>query len=298
MARYEHLRLVRLPEQLERRKTGGGGRPPERDPADHSRRLREELDEAVAVQRQRRRPDVIDPSLILRVQMTGSLLEEQWEQLGLTVLSSDIDRTLVLFSSADEMTEFRQRLNAYAGGAPAGQKYPPYVSFIATIESIGVVEPRDRIGLRLREDGFNDPEDFAEGAEFLLDLELWDVGRRELRERKLQQIADYVVARGGEVYDRYVGPSISLLRIKATGTLVRTLLAIEDVASIDLPPVPEIVAGEALDLTLEQLPERTAVGEDVPIVGIIDSGVNAHPLIDDILVGAIGVPAALGSADD
>lgn len=298
MARYGHLRLVRLPEQLERRKTGGGGRPPNRDPADHSRRLRAELDEAVAVQRQRRRPDVIDPSLILRVQMTGSLLEEQWEQLGLTVLSSDIDRTLVLFSSADEMTEFRQRLDAYARGAPAGQKYPPYAGFIATIESIGAVEPRDRIGLRLREEGFNDPEDFAEAAELLLDLELWDVGRHELRERKLQQIGDYVVARGGEVYDRYVGPSISMLRIKVAGTLVRALLTIEDIASIDLPPVPEIVAGEALDLILEELPERSAVGEDVPIVGIIDSGVNAHPLIEDILVGAIGVPATLGSADD
>lgn len=298
MARYEHLRLIRLPEQFERRKTGGGGRPPDRDPAGHSRRLRAELDEAVAVQRQRRRPDVIDPSLILRVQMTGSLLEEQWEQLGLTVLTSDIDRTLVLFSSADEMTEFRQRLDAYAGGTPAGQKYPPYAGFIATIESIGAVEPRDRIGSRLREEGFNDLEDFAEGAELLLDLELWDVGRREVRERKLQEIGDYIAAHGGEVYDRYVGPSISLLRIKATRTLVRNLLTVEDVASIDLPPVPEIVAGEALDLTLEVLPERTAVGDDVPIVGIIDSGVNAHPLIEDILVGAIGVPAALGSADD
>lgn len=144
MARYDHLRLVRLPAQLERRKTGAGGRPPDRDPAIHSQRLRAELDEAVVIQRQRRRPDAIDPSLILRVQMTGSLLEEQWEQLGLTVLSTDIDRTLVLFSSMDEMTEFRQRLDAYAGGTPAGQKHPPYVGFIATIESIGPIQPRDQ----------------------------------------------------------------------------------------------------------------------------------------------------------
>ncbi len=118
MPRYEHLRLVRLPEQFERRKTGGGGPPPKRDPMGHSQRLRDELDQAIAVQQQRRRPEFIDPSLILRVQMTGALLEEQWEQLGLTVLSSDADRTLVLFASADDMTEFRQRLAAYAQGAP------------------------------------------------------------------------------------------------------------------------------------------------------------------------------------
>ncbi len=132
----------------------------------------------------------------------------------------------------------------------------------------------------------------------VLDLELWDLGRRDLRDRKLDQIAAYIEARGGETYDRYVGPSISMLRIKTTGALVRTLLTIEDIASLDLPPVPDIVTGEALDLTLEELPERNVVGDDLPVIGIIDSGVNAHPLIEDILLGAIGVPETLGSADD
>ena len=297
MARYDHLRLVRLPAQLERRKTGGG-RPPVRDPAGHSQRLRTELDQAVAVQQSRRRPDYINPSLILRVQMTGALLEEDWERLGLIVLSSDADRSLVLFSSTDDMAEFRQRLDAYSRGAPVGQRNPAYATFVSGIESIGAVEPRDRIGLRLRADGFNDLADFVDDTEMLFDLELWDLGRRELRERKLEQIANYAGARGGEVVDQYVGPSITMLRVKATGALARTLLAVEDVASLDLPPVPEIVTGEALDLTLEQLPEMNVVGDDAPVIGIIDSGVNAHPLIEDILVGAIGVPEALGVADD
>ncbi len=298
MARYDHLRLVRLPEQLERRKTGGGGPPQDRDPAQHSQRLRTELDEAVAVQQRRRRPDYINPSLILRVQMTGALLEQDWERLGLTVLSSDADRTLVLFSSTDDMAEFRQRLDAYSRGALDGQRNPAYAAFISTIENIGAVEPRDRIGLRLREDGFNDLDDFVDQLEMLLDLELWDLGRRELRERKLEQIVTYVEARGGAVFDQYVGPSITMLRVRVTGAIARTLLAIEDVASLDLPPVPAITMGAALDLAFDQLPEMTPLGEDAPVIGIIDSGVNAHPLIDDIFLGAIGVPAALGVADD
>ena len=298
MARYDHLRLVRLPERFERRKTGGGGRLPDRDPAGHSQRLREELDEAVAIQQQRRRPDYINPSLILRVQMTGALLEEDWARLGLTVLSSDDDRTLVLFASTDEMAEFRQRLEAYSQGAPEGQKNPAYAAFVATIETIGAVEPRDRIGLRLREDGFVDLTDFADDAEMLLDLELWDLGTRVLRERKVTQIADYVTSRGGEVVDQYVGPSITMVRVRISGALAQTLLTIEDVASLDSPPEPDIVTGEALDLVIEQLPEMNVVGDEAPLIGIIDSGVNAHPLIEDILVGAVGVPEALGVADD
>ena len=41
MARYDHLQLVRLPEQLERRKRRGFGAAPERDRPEHLRRADE-----------------------------------------------------------------------------------------------------------------------------------------------------------------------------------------------------------------------------------------------------------------
>src|SRR5579863_3862146 len=145
MPHYEHLRLVRLAEQFERRKHGGGGPPPQRDPRTHSARLSVELDNTIAAQRARRRPEFVDPALILRVRMAGALQEGAWEGLGLTVLSSDADRSLVLFADTDDLRDFRQRLNVYAQGVPAGQINPAYAAFVANIESIGGVEPRDRI---------------------------------------------------------------------------------------------------------------------------------------------------------
>jgi len=166
MARYDHLQLVRLPERFERRKTGGGGGPPQRNPDQYSQKLRTELDQAVATQQRRRRPDAINPALILRVRMTGALQEEEWNRVGLTLLSSDEDRTLVLFSSTDEMAAFRDRLQAYGRGTPAGQKNPAYAAFIAAIESISAIEPRDRIGMRAREDGFVDVDDFQAGTDY------------------------------------------------------------------------------------------------------------------------------------
>lgn len=297
MARYDHLELVRLPEQLERRKHGGGGAPPARDREHHSNKLRDELDAATQEQRRRRKPEFIDPSLILRVQMTGALLEEQWAQLGLTVLSSDADRTLVLFASNEEMQDFRARLDAYQRGAPPGQKHAPYNNFVAGIESIGSVEPRDRIGPRLREDGFTALDDFVPQTSYLVDVELWDLGERRLRERKIEDVIRYVEARAGEVLDRYVGPSISMFRARLTGDLMHTLLTIEEVAAIDLPPAPDVTTAEALDLTLADMPPLNALDDDAPLIGIIDSGVNDHPFLTDIIAGEIAVPADLGTAD-
>lgn len=297
MPLYEHLQLVRLPERFERRKAGGPSRPPQRDPASHSARLGAELNQAIQTQQRRRRPEFVDPSLILRVQMTGAPLEEEWNSIGLTILSSDEDRTLVLFSSTDDMATFRERLAAYGRGTPPSQKAPSFNAFISTIQSIGVIEPRDRIGVRAREGGFTEPTDFQAGTGYTVDVELWDMGRREVRERKLNQIVDYVEAHAGEELDRYVGPSITLVRFLCDGAIVQAILGIEDVAEVDLPPSPDITAGELLRMELAELPPISDVAQDAPLIGIIDSGVNDHPLIEDIIVGAIGVPDTLGTAD-
>jgi hypothetical protein len=298
VARYDHLQLVRLAERFERRKHGGAGPPPSRDLTTHATKLRTELDTAVEIQQRRRKPEFVDPSLILRVQMTDSPMEEEWERAGLTILSTDADRTLILFASTDEMREFRARLDAYQGGPTARQKHAPYYAFIGTIEAIGSVESRDRIGVRFREDGFVEASDFQPQNSYVVDIELWDFGIRSLREWRLDQIAKYGETRNGEVLDRYVGPSITMLRARVSGALLQTLLTVEDIASIDLPPQPDVTTGVALDLVLDEVPPLNSVPENAPVIGIIDSGVNAHPFLEDILVGAIGVPSTLGTADD
>lgn len=297
MARYDHLRLVRLPEQLERRKHGGG-QAPDRDAPAHGGRIRAQLDTVVETQKRRRRPDAVNPSLILRVQMSGPLLEPEWEKVGLTVLSTDPDRTLVLFSTTDDLSEFREKLAAFSRGAPEGQKGPSFAAFIGGIESIGDVEPRDRIGARLKEEGFNTEDDFLVEETYRLDIELWDLGRRDQRTRSLGEIIAYVEAREGQVLDQYVGPSITMLRIEATGALIRTLLTVEEIAEIDRPPQPDLETAELLQLTLADVPPIGIEGDDLPVIGVIDSGLNAHPLLDDIVVGSIGVPASLGTADE
>ena len=107
----------------------------------------------------------------------------------------------------------------------------------------------------------------------------------------------YVEARAGDVFDRYVGPSISMFRARLTGELVRTLLTIEEIAAIDLPPAPDVTTAEALDLTLANAPPLNALGDDAPLIGVIDSGVNDHPFLANVIAGSIAVPENLGTAD-
>lgn len=297
MARYDHLRLIRLPTELPRRKKPGFGSPVTRSPREHSVRLTNELAQAVDQQVARKRPGIVDPSLILRVRMTEGLLEQDWHNAGLELLSSDPDKTLVLFSSSGDLAHFRRQLTAFGGDVPAGQKNPPYAGFVSGIESIGTVEPRDRLGLRLREEGFSDLDDINPEAQMLLDLELWNIGAAQVRDAKLDELTELIEQQGGYVHDRYNGPAISLLRIEVSGHLLISLLSIEVIATIDLPPQPDTFTRDALELNLADLPTVEII-ENAPVIGILDSGVNAHPLLEGVVVGAIGVPETLGAADD
>ncbi|MFZ7063940.1 S8 family peptidase [Pseudomonas aeruginosa] len=297
MAHYDHLRLIRLPTELPRRRKPGFGSPVPRSPKEHSARLTDELLKAVDQQVARKRTGIVDPSLILRVRMTEGLLEQGWHNVGLELLSSDPDKTLVLFSSSGDLAHFRRQLAAFGGDIPDGQKNPPYAGFISGIESIGAVEPRDRLGIRLREEGFGDLNDIDPDAQMLLDLEIWNIGAAQIRGAKLDDLTELIEQQGGTVYDRYNGPAISLLRIEVSGRLLINLLSIEVVAVIDLPPQPDTFTRDALELNLTDFP-AVSILENAPVIGILDSGVNAHPLLEGVIVGAIGVPENLGAADE
>jgi Subtilase family len=154
------------------------------------------------------------------------------------------------------------------------------------------------MGVRLKEEGFNRVEDFVAGETYRLDVELWDLGRRDQRIRALEEISAYVEAREGQILDQYIGPSITMMRIEADGALIGTLLTIEEIATIDRPPQPDLEVAELLQMTLADVPPFELDGDDLPVIGVIDSGLNAHPLLEDIIVGSIGVPETLGTADE
>lgn len=297
MAEYEHLPLLRAEVNRERRKRQGFGSAPKRDYRAHGLTVRTQLEAAVNELR-RRLPAGVDPSLILRVRMEGTTAEDAWEAAGLTVLSVDADKTLVLFSSDEEMSEFRQRLAAYQGGPPAGQVSAPYTGLVACIREVGTIRPEDRIGPLLRAESFVRPDDFADDETYSIDLELWDLGTRALRETKVQQIDAYLQNEGGELLDRYLGTSLTLLRIRARGATVKGLLDVPDVAALDLPPMPDAGISDLLELPLEAFPAPEPPPEGAPSITVVDTGLTAaHPLLAPAVGETIGVPPMI-RADD
>ena len=296
MPRHEHLPLLRLPETLERRKTGFPGPTPRRG-GGYGGEVRRQVEEAVEAQQRNRPPQFVDPSLILRVQMQGMLLESDWEALGLTLLSSDDDRNIVLFSSQGDLTAFRERLEAYDGAIPDGQRTRRYEGFVTRIENVGTLEPRDRLGIRLREAGFTEATDLQNDEAYLVDVELWDFGSRAARERKARQIEEFITGQDGEVFDLYLGPSITLMRVRARGQTLRPLLFVPEVAFIDLPPEPDIGAADLVQMDLENAPEILPPDDDAPLIGVLDSGLNDHPFLEGAVLARLGFPAELGTAD-
>ena len=297
MPRYEHIEMARLPERLPRRKKPGFGVIPTRESGTHGARLTRELGTAIAVQQAARRPEFVDPSLILTVQMTGALQENEWERMGLRVLSSDSERTLVLFASAVEVQEVQRRIAAYSAGTAVNRANPQYAGLVANIETITNVRPHDRIGKSLRQAGFATPDDFVRDQEYVLDIELWDIGLRGLRERKLNEVRMLIHNLGGVELCRYLGPSISMLRLRGSGQLVQAVLEVVEIASVDLPPQADSDTSDLVAIELADLPELLPDAEESPLIGVIDSGISAHPLLQGAVVAQIGVPENLGTAD-
>lgn len=296
MAQLDHLQLIRLPQTFSRRKTGFPGPKPERE-AGYGRRVRTDVEAAIDAQVRHRPVEFVDPSLILSVKMDGMLLEDEWSALGLTLLSSDEDKNIVLFSSAGDLAALMQRLEAFDGPIPEGQAARRYDGFVSRIDGVGTLSPRDRLGVRLLEAGFTEVEDLEDGQVYIVDIELWDFGARAARERKANEIEAFITAQDGEVYDVYIGPSITILRVSALGRVLRPLLSVPEVSYIDLPPAPDIEAADLVRMELRDAPVTVPADADAPVIGVLDSGLNEHPFLAGSIAGMMAFPATLGTAD-
>lgn len=297
MPEHPHLILPRAQINLERRKKPGYGSRPPREHKEHSEKIRIAVEGALAHKTQVAAAG-IDPSLIIKVKTSGVVPEEEWERAGLVVLGSDEDETVILFATDGDLTEFRRRLGEYSKDAPEGQKAPSYTSLLGAIEEFSPLSPEDRIGPRLREDDITTSDNFANGTIYRLDVELWQIGDQPTRNARINVIENFLGQSGGTILDRYVGRTLTLFRVSAPGQLIRWLFDLDDVALIDSPPVPDVVMGEVVELTLADLDAATAPPADAPQVAILDTGLaTSHPLMQAAIGTAIGIPAEIGAVD-
>lgn len=294
----DHLPLWRLTREEPRRKHGFGSAP-QRNFSSHGSRITREIEAATLTARARPSLPGVDPKLILKIELSNAVDENEWRKAGLHVLAQNPGNILVLFAESFELETFRARVAAFTSGPAGGRANPPYNGFVASIERVAEVGPKDRLGRRLVAEGITQPSEIGGRHAYVVDVELWDAGApgdRQLRAFALGQYAETLGAQ--RVGQPFIGSSgFSLIRLKIRGAALRTLLERPEIASLDLPPLPDLGDRDPPSLTIRELPAASPPPPDAPIIGVIDSGLNDHPLLDDLVVERIAVPQTLGTAD-
>lgn len=298
MADFDHLPLVRLPRIEAHRKTGNPTPPPKRHRGKHAAKVTADVDAAVTAESRRERIVGIDPGLILRVTMTDQMAEDEWRRAGFKVLAQDKDRVLILFTSDTELTEFKTRLARYQNDPLTAKGNPPHNGLFGNIEAVSAIAPGDRLGPRLRSSGIADVDAINGRKKWTVDAEIWDAASEEARHIRVRALEDFVIKAGGDVLSRYIGDTgLIMLHIKVRGTLLRRLCHVAEIALIDSPPTPDLEPAPFSKLSISSTGLVTAPPNDAPMIGIIDSGVSANPLLDQATIDSFGVPAELGDAD-
>jgi hypothetical protein len=129
----DHLPLLRLIREEPRRKRPGFGTTPPRAFGPHGTKIAGELDAASATARARPQIPGIDPKLILKVQLTSQVDEDDWRKAGMHVLAQNPDNILVLFADSFELEAFRARVAAFQSGPEPGKKIPHTTASLPTL---------------------------------------------------------------------------------------------------------------------------------------------------------------------
>lgn len=233
------------------------------------------------------------------MELSGLIDEKTWAALDLVVLSEDADKTLLLFATDKELTEFRARIQAYQGDIPPAQKNPRYAGLIEAIEAVGVAGPADRMGNSLTFFGLHEPSDFDDDATYILDIELFHPGDKSDCDIFAYRLEQCLKANGGAILNTYAGDRILLCRVEASGSAIKAVLLLPEVASVEAPPRPDLQTSDIGGFSLDEIsvglpPSNTAI-----VIGIIDSGVNfGHPLLTYAERGAFSQDSNWSPADD
>jgi len=292
VSQFEHLKLPKINIELPRRSTGGGGGgTPRSDRSTHGRQLLEQISTLIQPIKQKTSPFRLDPKLIFKIKLAkkGNLSEDELTKTGLTFLAREpnLNKAIVVFSSDNELTEFKKRLENYSG-IKTDHKY----EYLEAIDELVPLEAQDRIGRLL------ELEPFQPGELAPLDLELWHTGDRQEMKRSLDSIAEVLEALSSDttrmrMSDRYIGDYLCIARIKVTHDVLELLLQEEIVKEIDRRPKPAFESTADYNLPISSFPEVIPPSEDHCGVLVIDSGVQrGHPLIAPVLGEADVFPDA------
>ncbi|MFF9266244.1 MULTISPECIES: S8 family peptidase [Streptomyces] len=234
----------------------------------------------------------IDPRLILVVEIVpetvGPADDGDWDNSGLRIVEARESKKVVAFSDDPEMTEFLRRLDVYSAGPQNGKKTATYEAFFDKIVNVRRYGREDRLGAALS-------RELAEAdstQNLTVDVDVWHPGDQDVADQWVSLLTDALQRFGAEVHDSFSSSSagVSLMRVTAARDIVSQLLNVDLVAKVESLPGKISVNFSPSEIGVEDLSAVPASGEDVPVVGMIDSGVQIeHPLLRGCVLEAASV---------
>jgi subtilisin family serine protease len=236
----------------------------------------------------------IQPHLIFRIPLAGGAvvdsISERLREVGLIPVSIEPDRAVIAFKNDVDLAEFRTAIQHYMRGPRIDPKTGEHYKstkwdLFEYIDPDGLKlwAKEDRIGSRLRELIGASAQTIVANERYILDVELWHRGTRDLALASLQELRDLLLALGvanDKVLDHFVGDHLCLARLSASGATLSRVLGLDAVAEVELPPIPSLNAASVRQLTARDFPSTTSPEPDGPTLCIVDSGVaSGHPLI-------------------
>jgi Subtilase family len=279
----DHL-LLPEPQRLEeRRQRGGGGNTPPRNPHQHGTRLRNEFDAVPAVL-PRRVVEGVDPRRVFKFAASARIDDDQWRRRGLQVLGDTEDWTYFVVPHSEDVTALRTEINDYAAAPDAMDASAPLQSFFGALEGIAPYGPDDRRGHRL-------PPDLGSlDYPITVDVLLWPSGTDAEATERIRDVRAALDQYGGEQIAADLRPRTTTVRARVRADTLEAVLELVVVENVDPPPLPFLEPSEWLSAQMDDLELQPPLAETI---GVLDDGIaTAHPLLSDLVVGTITVPAS------
>lgn len=268
MARtYPHLRFSREEPVTERRPSPPPRQEPPADPAAHGQTLLKNL------QDNRQTPEEepgFDDRRLFKIEVANGFDLKELEKIPGVEMVSQEEKTVVLaFASEKALDEFEALLSTLARGDKPKRK-----KLLHALKGFDQWTPENRTGWALGRYGL--PE---QPAPFLIDVELWPVGREQDRQELVEYFEQWLKDRDIVWSDRIHQPGLMMYRVRTDETGLDRLLRLRDVRTVDLPPRVGLERS-LLSTDIQDLPKAPTPPDNAPGVVVLDSGLNTgHPLL-------------------
>ncbi|MDD4254836.1 MAG: S8 family peptidase [Methanofollis sp.] len=236
----------------------------------------------------------LDPNLIFRIKLNSKVSEKEFIQFlkrcDIQYISPSPTKNggisyRISLSETGDFQKIIEKINLYGRESRYGDTFD-------LIESFEPIPPEDKVGESLVERPLESDE------KAYLDLELWRMESKRLTDA-INGIKKLIEAKGGELTDKIITNSLCLIRVRIDIETLNEILSLPEVSRADRPPHPVYFRQEELRIPLSEIDTGYPPDPNDPAIIVLDSGISSgHPLLENGIGDAIGVPPERGTVDD